>query len=304
VFQSLTVWPALTAVAEKVTNDVLPLYGPQLVAAFDDPRVEDREIKLAEQREYAKTHTINEIRKEKYGHDPLADERGELLPVELYRERRGAGADNPMTGADEEAPADNMPEEMKSVTPDKQAIEKELAQWRAYARRRVKEGKSPVDGFVCNVIPEAERARICEALAGATKAADVALAFDTEYAGGDVVQVNQPDDLYSQLARYLDSNAMGGETKAMRIGMPDVVVQMPEIKQAAPPNVVVNVPQQLAPNVVVNVPQQPAPVVNVAPPEVKIENKVEVPEIQVLSPPSKVRVRRDGTGRITSLERD
>jgi HK97 family phage portal protein len=82
-FLEIGVWPHLVAMAEKITNDILPSYGNNLVAQFDDIRMKDRAVELSEQEAFARTHTIDEVRAEYYGHDPIGDERGELLIAEV-----------------------------------------------------------------------------------------------------------------------------------------------------------------------------------------------------------------------------
>ena len=78
-FIELAVWPELKRIGEKITNDVLPLYGEGLIGEFDDIRSVDREMKLQEQAAFEKTHTVEEVRKEFYGDDPLGDERDNQL---------------------------------------------------------------------------------------------------------------------------------------------------------------------------------------------------------------------------------
>ncbi len=82
-FNELAVWPLLTSIAEKITNDVLPAYGDNLRAEFDDVRDSDRALELAEQDSYARTHTIDEVRQKYYGDDGLGDERGGLLVAQV-----------------------------------------------------------------------------------------------------------------------------------------------------------------------------------------------------------------------------
>jgi HK97 family phage portal protein len=83
VFSELTLWPELVSVAETITNAILPLYGANLVLAFDDPRKTDRALELSEQAEYSRTHTIDEVRAKFYEDAPIGDERGNLLIVEV-----------------------------------------------------------------------------------------------------------------------------------------------------------------------------------------------------------------------------
>lgn len=82
-FVEMGVWPRLVAVAEKITNDVLPVYGDNLKAEFDDIRDSDRAMEMAEQAAFASVHTIDEVRQKYYGAQPLGDERGILLVAEI-----------------------------------------------------------------------------------------------------------------------------------------------------------------------------------------------------------------------------
>ena len=65
------VYPLLQQLADKFTSDILPLYGDNLVGEFDDIRVTNRILDLQEMQEYAKYHTVNEVRAEYYDEDPL-----------------------------------------------------------------------------------------------------------------------------------------------------------------------------------------------------------------------------------------
>lgn len=84
-FSEYTLHPTLTAIAETITNTILPAYGDKLVAEFEDPRKADRAQDLAELQAYAQVHTVNEIRTEHYGDDALPDDdpRGDMMVVEL-----------------------------------------------------------------------------------------------------------------------------------------------------------------------------------------------------------------------------
>ncbi len=82
-FREFAVYWLTVAIAAKVTQKLLPLYGQNLVGAFEDVRRVDTLIELQEQAEYAKTHTIDEIRMKYHQDAPLGDERGALLPAEI-----------------------------------------------------------------------------------------------------------------------------------------------------------------------------------------------------------------------------
>lgn len=65
------VWPVLDKIAQKFVAEMLPLYGDNLVGEFEDMRQTNRVLDLQEQAEFAKYHTINEVRAEYYDEDPL-----------------------------------------------------------------------------------------------------------------------------------------------------------------------------------------------------------------------------------------
>lgn len=87
-FRALAVWPVLSALAEKITNDLLPAYGANLVGVFEDIRLKDRALDLAEGQEFARTHTIDEVR-ERAGSKPIGDERGGLLVAQITPQSGG-----------------------------------------------------------------------------------------------------------------------------------------------------------------------------------------------------------------------
>lgn len=65
------VWPALEQLGQKFEAELLPLYEDNLTGAFDDMRQTNRILDLQEQQEFAKYHTVNEVRNEYYDEDPL-----------------------------------------------------------------------------------------------------------------------------------------------------------------------------------------------------------------------------------------
>ncbi len=78
-FLEMAVAPALTAIAEKITNDVLPAYGDGLTAAFADVSRADTAVELQQQQAAARVMTVNEVRAKFYGLPPLGDARGQQL---------------------------------------------------------------------------------------------------------------------------------------------------------------------------------------------------------------------------------
>lgn len=93
-FDELSVYPEHVAINQKVTKDILPKYGSDrarpLVGRFEDVRMEDRELRLREQAEYARTHTVNQINEKYYESDAVfEDERGQLFPAQINAQSGG-----------------------------------------------------------------------------------------------------------------------------------------------------------------------------------------------------------------------
>jgi hypothetical protein len=112
---------------------VLTRYGDDLVGEFGDPRKSDRLVDLQEQQEYAKTHTLNEIRAEYYGDDPLRDARGDMLPAEIAPGVVSQSS-NPMTEPTQPTPATETTAEREPVFDT--AMMADLQRWRQKSRRR------------------------------------------------------------------------------------------------------------------------------------------------------------------------
>ena len=87
------VWPLLVSVQEKINNDILPAYGEEFVAEFEDIRITDRAVEIQEQQSFAQCHTIDEVRAEFYDDKPLGDPRGDLLPAQVNSNTPGPGMD-------------------------------------------------------------------------------------------------------------------------------------------------------------------------------------------------------------------
>ncbi len=142
-FLEMSVWPALSAVAEKVTNDLLSAYSDDLVGEFDDPRATDRDMELREQETYAKVHTVDEIRAKFYEDSPLGDNRGGLLPAQIGPTTPGPNEPEPVEA--QPAPESASPEQRDTgeVAGDasdqdqaKALMLDDLAKWRRKAAKR------------------------------------------------------------------------------------------------------------------------------------------------------------------------
>lgn len=182
-----SVWPRLTSVAEKITNDLLPLYGEGLEAWWDDIRVTDRVIGLQEQREYAKTHTIDETRKKFYGDGPLPGERGQRLPDEIGTTGTAGGNDPAVGGALDQNPGQqraqvqdigqDVGDEPRPNTPTGK-VAADLAIWQRKAINRFKAGKRLDFDFESDAIPARTKEVILLSLNGCSSVDEIKSAFE------------------------------------------------------------------------------------------------------------------------------
>jgi hypothetical protein len=136
-FNRLTIYPLHVMMAEKITNEILPAYGSErarpLLGQFEDVRVEDRDLKLREMDGYSRTHTIDEIREEYYGDEPIGDERGQLLVTQVNALSGGVQEpEEPETEPENEAEQEEPAED----TARKAALE-ELARYQRAALKRI-----------------------------------------------------------------------------------------------------------------------------------------------------------------------
>lgn len=134
-FIELAVWPMCVLFQEVITNTILPVYGDNLLAKFDDIRPKDALLKLKQQESFERTHTIAEVRKEQYGDDPLGDERDNLLIAEVGRSSTGSN-----TIGDVDTNNDGQIDTIEQI----EAKAHEREQFRKFASKRAAEGKHEV----------------------------------------------------------------------------------------------------------------------------------------------------------------
>lgn len=153
--RELAVYPAHVAVAEKITNELLPVYGVRLVAQFEDVRHKDRQLELLEIAEYGRWHTIDEVRASKFGSDPLPNGEGARI--------LGAGA------APAQPPADALAQAGKAL---------DRRRWREKALKALAGGRAPDVPFTPDYLDDDEAMAVRAALKRANDAAGVAGAFE------------------------------------------------------------------------------------------------------------------------------
>jgi HK97 family phage portal protein len=175
-FMSKAVWPLLQTTAQKITNDVLPAYGDNLVCEFEDVRVRDRQMDLSEQEQAGKVMTIAEIRERYYDLPPLGDERDDKLVAQAGNPFGSSSGPNPfadnfngnkppqLDSGKEEAPEDDVEEPVKArreVQPTKaQQVRDELRTWERFVVKRLKAGQQSWREFKAEFVPAALKAAI------------------------------------------------------------------------------------------------------------------------------------------------
>ena len=163
---SKAVYPMQVSMAEKITAEILPLYADGLVGEFEDIRERDRELILKEQAEFSKTHTLNEIRLEYYNDEPIKDERGDKLPLEL-----GGNQNQP-----EETDTINIQKSEKSETP----FVKDLCAYKRKALNYFDKKKSLGFTFKSENIDKMQIDRIKTKLLNCKTKEDVTAVFEAE----------------------------------------------------------------------------------------------------------------------------
>jgi len=148
-------WGMLVGLAESLGRSVLPAYGDNLRATFDDIRITDRIVEMKEQELFAVSHTVQEIREEFYEDKPLGDDRDNMLPVQIGLYAEAANEDMPPAEQDaaevDQTPAREPAEtatEPERADTTKALIDADMYKWRRKAKRR------PDAAFESAVIPE------------------------------------------------------------------------------------------------------------------------------------------------------
>jgi HK97 family phage portal protein len=193
------VWPLLTSIAAKITSALLPRYGQNLIAEFDDPRRQDKALELQTRQVQMKYMTVDELRAED-NIEPIGDERGKMLPVEI--EKGGAVLDKPepqpvptqlqnfagQKPDTQTAPPDNMPPNNSGnpPTPEEMMMGKamtvapDLRLWQKKALRLFATNGTGVCAFDSPVIPADVRNRVAYGLAKAQDTGAIRAVFKAE----------------------------------------------------------------------------------------------------------------------------
>ncbi|HRL11401.1 MAG TPA: phage portal protein [Aggregatilineales bacterium] len=148
LFIERTLYPKLVRLAQKITQEIMPFWGGDLIAEFDDIRPTDASARLAELRAAYPVLSVNEIR-ERYFHLPPVT--WGSLPPSL-----DAALDDDLTGLDDILPGktdtpeagDDAP---PAPAPTGESALDELARWERYALKRLTRPRSRP--FEARVLP-------------------------------------------------------------------------------------------------------------------------------------------------------
>jgi hypothetical protein len=159
----------LRETTDKINAELIGVYGTGQRAEYEDITPEDKTIEMAEINLFAKFHTVDEVRVEKFGNDPDPDsERGALF-VSQVTATTGQSMPEPI------APIQPQPIDTPPVIDNNAQVKAALMGWKRYALRTF--GKSAKQ-FENDNIPARLRNEI-EARLGACKSAgDVADVFE------------------------------------------------------------------------------------------------------------------------------
>lgn len=186
-----TVWGDLTRIAEQLTTDlVIPFYGSQYEATFEDVRIADRQLEMTEVERSRGVLTVNEVRQRYFGAQPLDDPRGEALygavspaqePIPYYDVGRGQSDQEKPNGPDQNPGSSPNPGFLR---PDSGAREtmasaiEDLRRWRSKSLRSLGRGKSASVPFESEYIFFEAADAIHRLLATAKDPDQVKLIFD------------------------------------------------------------------------------------------------------------------------------
>jgi len=166
------IFPDHVAVAEKITSGIMPYYGDNLKAEFEDVRYTDRALQLQETESFSKVATVGEVRTQKHNLPLLGDERDTLLVVEINKQAAPSLSINNTTSQSAEKPpaADNAmsdetdagqatSESKAAVNPAEKALE--IKEFRKFARNRKQQGRGDlISAFEFKFVPEGEQAAL------------------------------------------------------------------------------------------------------------------------------------------------
>jgi hypothetical protein len=154
------------------------LYGVNLRAKFEDIRITDRALQIQENDQYARFHTVGEVRVDKFKSELLGDERDNLLVTQVQPPvpvAAPAPVDNPAS-----IPVTNWPVASTQPTQSDQgtnSLQSDLSRWQTKAIKRLRERKSAACEFASDTVPASLNGTIAGGLEAAKSTDDVKRIF-------------------------------------------------------------------------------------------------------------------------------
>ena len=174
LFMRSVIAPLLRETTDKINAELITVYGEGQEAQYEDVVPQDKEQEMREIELFAKFHTVDEVRIEKYGNTPDPDpERGKLL-VSQVNASTGKPAPEP---APQEMPQAMDVQEPKQPEEDAEA-KADLARWKRKATKNLG-NVSKMAAFESEHIPADIAYGIRSALIKCQTADDVALLFQS-----------------------------------------------------------------------------------------------------------------------------
>ncbi len=195
-FQKFTVQPVLRETSDKLNNTIMPTYNDGMLVEYEDITPEDKAMELAEIEAFAKFHTVDEVRIEKYGNEPDPDpERGRMFVSQLGAAKAEAKptpeTPKPAPIVVDEEPEDDMPTDVKM----------DLNRWRRKATNNV--GKPLSWDFTSEAIPADMHKQIVSSLKACKSKDEVASVFKA-LKPAPVIEPAQDVEAIKSLAASLD----------------------------------------------------------------------------------------------------
>jgi HK97 family phage portal protein len=197
IMDEKAIYPLLVQTAQKATSDILPAYGPNLVGEFDDPRKSDRLMDLQEQEKYMAVHTVNEVRQEYYGDDPIE---GGDVPVDAW-----VSASKPAPVVQPPANQNGQPDtsnnaEAQNANAEAQ-VNAEMKAWQAFELKRL--GKARGREFDARSIPLFQVTAIRSALKSAATPEQVRDVFAGGWVDSGESELKRSNDLLERALEKL-----------------------------------------------------------------------------------------------------
>lgn len=266
VFLDYCLWPIALAFGDRFTKDIMPAYGAEYICAPNDFRETNRLIDLQEQAEFAKYHSINEVRSEYYGEEPVPD--GDV-PASQWRTTTTATP----------APLQNV---VTATTTESPEVAAELKAWEAWSLRRI--GKSGHE-FEPRALPQWRAERIQAALKLANTRGAIKAVFEAE-TGAPIIADNAHIE---ELRKSIDA-----ARKALVV---ETVPNQTEAITAAMTTAIRDAALMIVQSIGA-LPQPPAPIV-VSTPQIVVEPA----PVQVIERgPSYAKITRNAKGEITAIQ--